>query len=164
MATLLQLEAQGHVSKVDPALPLHQQELRVLYASPRLRQWLENVLPTLGSTWNIELSPAEQLDALVEQYAAGEPLVYQHNSYPIRHVSGYVWELKTPDLRIFGWFHKMDCFVGVVANPTELIKRHNLYHGHAGDVVRFVDALDLDPPKFIAGDDPRVVVSNFYYP
>ena len=164
MATLIELDTTGSLSKFDPALDDDQQEFRVLYASPRLRKWLEEVLPKLRSTWNIEVTPLEQFDALMEAYASGEPLVFQHNFYPISHVSGYVWELKTPDLRIFGWFVARDCFVGVAADTTDRIKLHRLYHGYAGEVAHFLENLDLDEPKFIAGDDPNAVVSNFDYP
>jgi hypothetical protein len=164
MATVVELDRQGKLFKLDPALDDDQQEFRVLYASPRLHKWLGEVLPTLGSTWKIELSPAEQLDAFMEIYAAGETLTFQRSFYPIAHISNYVWELKTADLRIFGWFTARDCFVGVVADTTDRVKLHNLYHGYAGDVVRFLNALDLDEPKFVPGDDPHAVVSDFDYP
>ena len=65
MATLIELDATGSLSKFDPALDNDQQEFRVLYASPRLRKWLEEVLPKLRSTWNIEVTPLEQFDALM---------------------------------------------------------------------------------------------------
>jgi hypothetical protein len=164
MATLIELVGRGELFKLDPVLEDGQQEERLFFASPRLRGWLENVLPMLGSSRRIELSPAEQLDAFMETYTSGDILVYQHNFYPIRHVSGYVWELKTADIRIFGWFTVQDCFVGVVADDATRVKRHKLYHGYAGEVVRFVEALDLNSPKYLVGDAPRAVVSNFYYP
>jgi hypothetical protein len=164
MATVVQLDRRGELFKLDPALDDDQQEFRVLYASPRLKKWVEDVLPGLGSAWNIEVSPTEQLDALMEIYSSGETLTFQHNFYPLAHVANCVWELKTADLRIFGWFTARDCFVGVVADTTERVKLHGLYHGYAGEVVRFLEKLDLDEPKFIPGDDPNAVVSNFCYP
>lgn len=164
MATVIDLSQQRKLFKLDPALDDDQQEFRVLYASQRLQKWLQEVLPGLGSTWNIELSPLEQLDGFVSVYASGETLTFQHSFYPIAHVSHCVWELKTADLRIFGWFHARDCFIGVAADTTDRVKLHKLYHGYAGDVVRYLNALDLDEPKFLAGDDPNVVVSNFSYP
>ncbi len=164
MATLLELDRQGKLFRLDPALDDPQQEFRTLYASPRLHKWLREVLPTLGSTWNIELSPLEQLDAFMEVYASGDTMTYQRSFYPISHVSNCVWELKTADLRIFGWFAIRDCFIGVAADTTERVKLHNLYHGYAGDAVRFLENLELDEPKFVAGDDPNAVVSNFDYP
>lgn len=164
MATLVELANAGFLHKYDPELAANLQEDRMLYASERLRDYLHDTLPRLGSSWNIETSPLEQFDALMEVYTSGDVLTYGHTLNPLRHVADGVWELKTADLRIFGWFPVMDVFVGVVADLAQRVKEHHLYNGYAGDVVRFRDALDLDEPKFIAGTDPRYVVSNFSYP
>jgi hypothetical protein len=142
-----------------------QQEYRVLYASPRLQTWLEKALPVLGSTWNLEESPLEQFDAFMDIYASGDVLTYGWTFRPIRYAGQGVWELKTADIRIFGWFHAIDCFVGHVADATQRMKDHpGLYHGYAGEIVRFRSKLDLNDPKFVTGEDPHVVVSNFDYP
>jgi hypothetical protein len=73
-----------------------------------------------------------------------------------------IWELKTEDIRIFGFFHKKDCFIGVVADDATRIKTYDLYHGYANvNCRRFREAIDLDNPKCVLGDDPNAVVSNF---
>ncbi len=91
-------------------------------------------------------------------------LTYSHRFKPLTHHRDGIWELKTPDLRIFGWFVKRDQFVGWAADATEKIKKHNLYHGYAREAGHFRDNLNLDPPKFVQGDKPDAVVSNFDYP
>lgn len=164
MATVIELSRQGKLFKLDPALDGGEQEYRVLYASPRLRSWIEGTLPGLGSTWKIEQSPVEQLDALLQVYASGEPLVFGHSLKPLTHLGDGVWELKTADIRIFGWFSARDWFIGDAADTAERIKHHKLYRGYANQVVRFRAGLDLCEPKFVAGDDPNDVVSNFAYP
>jgi hypothetical protein len=50
------------------------------------------------------------------------------------------------------------------SNLTDNVKRHRLYYGYANEAARFRDRLDLDAPKFVPGDDPHAVVSNFSYP
>src|SRR6266571_754944 len=112
MATILELALTSAVLKWDPALPLHTQEFRSIYGSPRLKTWIEGDLPGLESTWNVELTPAEQLTALVEIYCSGDVLTFGWQFKPLTHVKDGIWELKTADLRVFGWFHKRDCFVG----------------------------------------------------
>ncbi len=164
MATLLELVERGDLIKIDPALSGRQQEFRVIYASPRLVKWLSEVLPSLESTWTIELSPIEQLDALLSDYGSGEPLAYGRTFKHINHVSGGIWEFKTADLRLFGWFPLKDCFIGHAADQTDHIKLHKLYHGYAGEVARFRDKLDLDEPKFVPGEDPNDVVSAYTEP
>ena len=164
MATVLELCEAGKLTKLDPCLDHRTMETRLWYVSPRLEAWLSNDLPKLGSSWNIEISPQEQLAVLVEEYAKGEFLSFQRSFHPIRHVGGGVWMMKTADLRIFGWFWKRDHFIGHCADLAERVKLIPLYHGYAGDVVRFREAIELDEPKFIAGVDPNDVISNFSYP
>lgn len=164
MATVIELVARGELSKLDPQLDVDQQELRIIYASPRLRRWVATTLPTLGSSWNIEEQPVEQLVALVEVYAAGETLTYGWTFKPLVHLGDGVWALKTADLRMFGWFTARDCFIGHIGDTKDRTQLHGLYRGYADDVVRYRNGLDLDEPKFVPGDDPHDVISDFDYP
>ncbi len=164
MATLLHLASQGKLVKLDPMLQQRVQEERVIYMSLALLDWMDKSLPKLLSQWNIEISPQEQLAAFVEIFASGKVLNYRHQFWPLNNLGSGVWELKTADLRVFGWFPSPDCFIAHRADSTERIKRHKLYAGYVGEVVRFRDQLELDGPKFIEGEDPRVVVSNFSFP
>jgi hypothetical protein len=165
MATVLELEAAGNLFRLDPDLEPGVQELRCIYVSPRLKTWIENDLPTLESTWKIEVSPQEQLQAFLEEdFCPGEPLTYDWQFKPLTHIEDGIWELKTADLRIFGWFSVQDCFIGSAANLKDLVKRHRLYYGYVKEAVQFRDQLDLDLPKFVPGDDPHAVISNFSYP
>jgi hypothetical protein len=163
MATIPILAQAGTLTKLDPALDPAQQELRIIYLSDRAKKWLDETLPSLGSTWNIEEAPSEQLDALFAIFTSGEILAYGDHFKPLRHIKYGVWELKTADLRMIGWFPHKDCFVAVVADTADRVKKYNLYQGYIGEVVRFRDALDLDEPKFVAGEDPKNVVSDFNY-
>jgi hypothetical protein len=88
-------------------------------------------------------------------------LYYTAQFHPIRHVRDGIWVLKTPDLRIFGWFPVKDCFIGWRAEHADFVKRHDLYHGLAGETAEFRDRLLLDEPKFVPGVNPDAVVSNY---
>ena len=163
MATPIQLGKRGALFKLD-ALEPGVQEFRELYASPELYKWLTDVLPNMVSSWQTELSPLEQFDDLSGIFCAGDRLEYQTQFKPLTHITDGVWELKTSDIRVFGWFFRKDCFIGAVADDATRIKQHNLYHGYANVTTRrFRDALDLDQPKYVPGDDPHAVVSNFDY-
>ena len=164
MATIAELVDAGSLFKLDPVLEPNKQEFRIVYTSPRLKDWLLTELPMLASSWDIETTPSEQLDALIAVYASGEPLTFERQFNPINPIGEGVWELKTADLRILGWFAVQDCFVGVVGDTAERVKRHGLYAGYRGEAVRFREALPLDEPKFVEGDDPDAVVSNFTFP
>jgi hypothetical protein len=163
MATPIELDRRGALFKLD-ALEQGQQEFREFYASPALHKWLNDVLPAMATSWETELTPAEQFVALSEIFCAGERLTYGLQFKPLTHISDDVWELKTADIRIFGWFHRKDCFIGAVADDATRIKTHNLYHGYANVTTkRFREALDLNEPKYVPGDNPHAVVSNFDY-
>ena len=164
MATLIELENAGQVFRIDPALGPREQEWRRIFVLPELRQWLEDVLPTLGSTWNIEQSPIEQLDALVATFCSGETLTFGQQFKLLTGIKDGIWELKTADLRMFGWFYMKDCFVGTDTNLTDEIKRMRMYQPYCDQAVRRRNALDLDEPKFIQGDDPNAVVSAYDFP
>jgi hypothetical protein len=129
-----------------------------------MADWLANTLPTLESDWGIERTPTQQLDSLVGVFASGEVLCFEQQFKPLGHLGEGVWELKTPDLRVFGWFPQRDCFIADRADLASRIKQHHLYRGYVGEVVRFRNDLDLDEPKFLTGEDPRYVVSNFSFP
>lgn len=150
--------------KLDTGLADDEQEYRRIFASTRLHDWFRDELPKLQSNWNVEQSPCEQLDDLLWTYGSGEPLTYGWKFNPITPIGDGVWELKTADLRVFGWFAQKDCFVGWRAEHADHIKKYNLYNGFRGETVRFRNSLPLDEPKFVAGDDPNAVISNFNYP
>jgi hypothetical protein len=162
MATLLDLSgAAGPLFKLD-ALEANQQEFRCVYLSEKLKNWMANDLPKLKATWQTELTCEEQVSELLESFCAGEPLDSSTQFHALRPYENGVWELKTGDVRIFGWFPKKDHFVGVVAHDAYRVKLHDLYHGFVGEVVRYRDSLNLDAPKFVPGEDPHAVVSNCY--
>ncbi len=164
MATLVELNDAGQIIRFDPELGPRKQEFRRLFVLPPLQQWLENTLPTLASTWNIEQSPEEQLDALLATYCSDDTLTYGWQFKPLNHISDGIWEMKTADLRVFGWFHMKDCFIGASADLADRIKQLHMYRPYCEEAIRRRDALDLDAPKFIRGADPNAVVSNFDFP
>jgi hypothetical protein len=162
MATLLELVAANRLVKFDPHLEVNELEWRFIYALPRFRERVENDLTTWESSWKVESTPAEQLDALFE--ISGETLTYHHQFKLLKPIRDGIWELKTPDLRLFGWFPIKDCFIGGALDLAFNVKKYGLYAGYIGEVVRLRDKLDLDEPKFVAGEDPNAVVSNCDFP
>lgn len=164
MATLLQLCDRGELEKLDPQLPEDEYEARAIYLLPRSAAWIRDTLPTLESRWIRDVSPQEQLQALLEIWAAGEELVFDWQFKPLVHHADGIWEIKTGDLRAFGWFSQQDIFICSAIFETQVVKDHELYHGASRQAARDRDLLDLDEPKFIAGDQPSDVVKNFSFP
>lgn len=165
MATLATLIARGSLLRWEVALSPRQQIERVLLLVPQLRGRLEEAL-AVGSTWNIEETPAQQLDALTAVFVSGEPLAFGWQFKSLLHVPNLeeVWYLKTADVRLFGWFPCRDYFIATSVGVAEQVKRLRLYRPFGQEVARIREALPLDEPKFMPGDDPNAVVSNFTYP
>lgn len=163
MATLASLRADGLVLDWEVPLGPRQPRDRVLLLLPLLVPRLEAKL-TEGSTWNIEENPAQQLDALTLSFVAGEELCFERQFNSMSYYKDGVWYLKTADVRLFGWFPQKDFFLAASVAIAEEAKRLNLYRPIADEVVRYRNQLALDEPKFIRGNDPHAVVSNFAYP
>jgi hypothetical protein len=166
MATVIELASATppELIKLDPHLEDQEQEWRSIYILPRIEPRFLTDLPTWQSQWDIEESPTQQMDALLEVFCSGETLTFDTRFKPLVHLSDGIWELKTPDLRLFGWFHHKDCFIGGALDRAYNVKSYNLYAGYAGEVARYRDGLNLDDPKFIPGSDPKDVVTNYDYP
>lgn len=164
MATLLSLSEQDRVARFEPALRWDQQAWRSIYLLPKAQRFLSETLPGLMTVHEQEISPLEQVDAFLNYFCAGEPLVFDLQFHPLFHIDSAVWELKTQDVRLFGWFHKKDCFVCTNGGDATWIKENGLYAGFRDEAVRLRRELDLDEPKYIAGDSPHDVVSDFRFP
>jgi hypothetical protein len=161
MATVIELNNRGDLFRLDVLEP-GERTHRQIYTSPSLYKWMTDVLPTMQSQIGFELSPEQQVFALADVFCSGERLTVGQQFKPLTHITDGIWELKTRDIRVFGWFNKKDCFIGAVADDATKIKKHELYRGYANVTTKlFRERLDLDAPKFVSGDDPHAVVSNF---
>ena len=162
MATIHTLVARGELVKLAPALSPNELERRLIHMTPDLRDWMAIVLPTLVPRWTTQLSPQEQMGTLIDDFCTGTALFYPSDFHPMQRVAEGIWALKTTDVRIFGWFHARDCFIGVVAGDATEIKQDGKYGNCCLDVKNFRQQLDLDAPKHLEGSNPDDVLSNCY--
>jgi hypothetical protein len=85
---------------------------------------------------------------------AGDPMRYGPMFHDMDPGSDEVWELKTADLRIFGWIYRPREFIAVNGGYTDDYKpptKTKNYADDRRDVVNARNALPLDPPKFATG-------------
>jgi hypothetical protein len=104
-----------------------------------------------------DATPAEQIDQIFHEFLRGMPLIY-NKQFRFAEKNA-VWELKTPDIRIFGWFLKKDCFVGVFGNWADQVKDHDLYRGYRIEVRRIPRELGVDDTLCVGGVSPNDVLS-----
>jgi hypothetical protein len=152
MATVDQLCKQGHLVQIDGGLAAHEEPLRLLYALPHVAAWLEKILPTIDPDLHPgRLTPLDQLDDLIHDYVVGADMAYYARSHSMEPHEHGVWEFKSEDIRLFGWFIKRDIFVIADVDTAYRCKMHDLYPGYRDQVRKRRDDLDLDEPKHIVG-------------
>ena len=157
MATLLELDRLGKLTKLIIELDPDEQIYGSIYAFPGALTWIQTTLPGLqtdGSNLGA-LSPAEQFDNLLYGLISGKPKfdLPPHLMWPHSETLG-IWELRSYDLRLFGWFWKNSQFVlSAVDTALRCHSISGLYEGYRTQAIRHRDGLDLDEPKFISGSD-----------
>lgn len=99
-------------------------------------------------------TPAEQFDEILLKWTAGKDIKYDKWMKDLTPAQDEVWEMKTADLRIFGWLYKPLTFIAAFLDYADDYKGVNPkmdYEVTKGEVIAVRNALDLDPPKFATG-------------
>jgi hypothetical protein len=148
------------VSIVVP-LAAREQPMRLVYGTPDFVRWLdERIRSNDPSPLHAETTPAEQLDSLLYAFIAGHPLLPARQFRPIKTEPNPIWELKTPDLRVFGWFAAKDCFICAFGDWADRIKDHDLYRGYRLETRRLRRELGLGNADSVQGSEPADVLSD----
>jgi hypothetical protein len=150
MATTEQLIERKALTRVDVPLYGGERPWRSFLALERLIHWMTDALPSLEGNWG-DLNPIQQLDAVLADFVSGAPLEFRRHVRVIRPHHDAVWELRTTDLRVFGWFAARNVFIGSSAGLKHQIERYGLYPEHRDLAIKDRVALDLDPPKCVYG-------------
>lgn len=149
----------GFLEKIDVDLDVDELPQRVLYAYPQVVTWLSDTLPGLvvDGHFPSAATPLEQADALFYNYVIGRKIT-QMAPHSMRPKEPGVWELRTHDLRFFGWFYRKGVFIISAADTKRNCKDGALYDAYRDNAINYRDALDLDPPpKFITGATSHVL-------
>jgi hypothetical protein len=160
MSTIEELVRAGVISRIEVEMDPHEQPVRLLYGTPDFVDWLKTILSGAEPHNRLgEATSAEQVDQLFHTFLSGMPLIHMRQFRFIRAEKNAVWELKTPDTRIFGWFLKKDCFACVYGNWTDDVKVHDLYRGYRISIRRLRRELGVDDTLCVHGVDPSDVLS-----
>jgi hypothetical protein len=160
MPTIADLLSCGAIVKIEVDLAARDQPLRLLYGTPQFIAWLRDVLDGLEPPCRLgDASIAEQIDDLFYSFLSGEQLIFTKQFRVVRAEDNAVWELKTPDVRIFGWFMAKDCFVAAFGNWADTIKDHDLYRGYRIAIRRLRRELGIDATLCVKGVAPDDVLS-----
>ncbi len=160
MPTIADLVSSGAIVKIEVDLAPRDQPLRLLYGTPQFVAWLQTILDGAEPPGRLgDASIAEQIDDLFYSFLSGQQLVFTRQFRVVRAEENAVWELKTPDVRIFGWFMAKDCFVAVFGNWADTIKDHDLYRGYRIAIRRLRRELGINETLCVKGVAPDDVLS-----
>ena len=129
--------------------------LRWIYGFPAFQTWLDADLPNL-EPGRLKASdpPKEQVDNILYRWITGKDILYTRQFQDLMPRADEVWEMKTADIRIFGWIYQPRKFIAVFGDYADLYKGKNAsrsYEDARRTVIRERDNLDLSPPKFAEG-------------
>jgi hypothetical protein len=160
MPTINALVESGAISRIELELSAGDQPMRLLYGTPNFTAWLTTILNG-GEPPNRlgDATPAEQIDQLFHTFLSGRQLIYTRQFRCVRAEKNAVWELKTPDTRIFGWFMQKDCFVAVFGDWADTVKDHDLYRGYRIAIRRLRRELKVDDTLCVQGVTAGDVIS-----
>ncbi len=161
-ATILvtRLVGQGALLEWQTELGSREHGLRALYVTRRVETWAETILPGLSHTGAMTgLTCAEQLYARAHDFIVGRPLLIDREFHILDPASKGIWELKTADLRLFGWFPYIDCFICDAIATKHQIEVSGLYRGYVDQTYRVRLHLGFRRGLYVASGEPRHVVS-----
>ncbi|MGY4399876.1 hypothetical protein [Bradyrhizobium sp. USDA 3315] len=147
------------LTRITTPLRRREFEERKFFAMPSMVQFLRDILPG-AKTGVVEATetPAAQMDTLLRKWNSGRPMEYGRAFSNLRPAAHGVWEMKTADLRVFGWIYRPKIFIATFAGLADDYKSQNgippkeSYDEARNRVVWIRDRIALDPPAFATGD------------
>ena len=156
MATLSTLSgAGGPLTSLTVPLRKGQLPQRSIYGLPEFMEGLTTDLPTWEcGRLEADQTPQEQMDSILHTWISGQPIWYSRMLQDLWPATDEVWEFKTADLRIFGWFYRPRVFLAAFLDYADWYKgptKTYYYEDTRDSVVGKRNTLDLDEPKFATG-------------
>ncbi|MFK5599940.1 hypothetical protein ACFZ8E_23530 [Methylobacterium sp. HMF5984] len=138
MATISDLTRAGVLHPVGGSKGTKKGKTRRFYATDAALDWIVGVSRNSPSSpEGYDETPKLQLYNLLKAYTSGDPLVFDQEFHPMRPGDKKIWELKTIEMRIFGFFSDVDEFVAVVIDYKWRIKLYSLSEGYKNEVETF---------------------------
>lgn len=159
MSTIDMMVKSGALVLYRAHLPRRHLPQRAIFLLPEMVQWVRSELPRIEALDVHDLSPRLQVFMLFNAFVAGEPMRIGRMFHAMRPVSKGVYELKTPDIRIFGWFYRRDVYIAAQGCPMVDVKTEGTYAAFRDRVVDRRSRLPLDEPKYLQGASEDDVVS-----
>lgn len=152
MSTVQECVVKGLLVRISGRLRAHQQPMRVLLSTERAVTWMKSELHNLDSDGYVPgaLRPRDQAAILFNQFVAGDDLP-DPQPHEMKPLGNGIWEIRTADLRFFGWFPQRGIFVISAIAAATSCKDRKLYEGYYDQARSDRSAIDLMGGSYIAG-------------
>lgn len=133
------------------------------------RDFLENFeadVKKLTVSDNESRTPEQQIWAKIVFFLEGKKMVYPFDFHALRPTGHGVWEIKTLDVRIFGWFPCRDLFIAHTmadANVLHDEKKTDLWKPYIDCVANHIASLNTEKLSPVMGTETANVLSNRPY-
>lgn len=142
---------------------------RSLHITARARAWVEALDPERGSPIGSRLTLAQQLSNIAHEFITGRRLIWPQQFHKLAKAAKavtdpHVWELKTDDLRLFGWFVAPNCFVVDAIDIKDRIVASGLYAGYVAQTAQARQSMGCVAGLFMETSEPNDVVPDSHQP
>jgi hypothetical protein len=162
MATLITLSGpDGPLTHVQVPLGIGVQPQRSFYACPEFMRGVEDDLPKwVTGKLNAAQTPQEQMRSILLRWISGREMVWERHFKDLMPMGTEAWEMKTADLRLFGWMYRPRVFIASFlgyADDYKGLKPKRHYSDAVQRVMTSRNSVDLDLPKFTSGEYDALV-------
>lgn len=151
MATLKELVNLGELVQHIPELRPKDLPERAVYFAPGFNKNDLEQLEKLPRKRGRDLTPIEQIEQILFEFVIGRRFAYGSDHRKLDPLTQHVWELKTEDVRLFGWIPLKAHFIIVRGELKDNLIPSKKYTPYIDQTIAFRNQLNLDEPKFITG-------------
>ena len=95
------------------------------------------------------------------EYSSGEEMLTDRRFKKLRYTPDlHVWELKTDEVRIFGWVPEKDAFICCYGDSKDKIELEESYGRYIALTSNIRNCMNLDDPKCVEHGEYQHVIST----
>jgi len=102
--------------------------------------------------------PCEQVDAFFVDFVIGATMQIGKDLKKLQPIGDNVWEMRTDDVRVAGFFHKRGTFIATGGGLKKNLKTKKQYQSLIDAAKAAIKTLGLDDPVCITGNNANDVL------
>ncbi len=170
MATITKLMRDERITLLSIPPKPGKKVVRRFWVLDEAGKWLQDELPKVKTYFEESLPAEQQVFSYLQRFVQGETFICENHVElrELRRAPNDVWELKTTDVRLFGWFFTATDFICThCADKNEIAKIEDergidIYQVHMNKTVAVRNELDIAPPHSAEERDVRNEICSDY--